>query len=92
MDELEVTIERWGAGHAELVDALVGARILSAAAREEQRAGALYDALGIVPHDERYRLLELRDGRWGLFGVPREGERFALESVSPREPLKWRAR
>lgn len=70
----------------------MGAHLLGGRAQEEDRAGALYDALGIVPGDDRYRLVELRDGRWALLGMPRDGERFAVESAAPSEPITWRAR
>jgi hypothetical protein len=94
MDELDdlVTIVRWGSVPDSIAEVLGGSRELPPRVQDDERAGLLYDALGVVAGDERFRLLELKDGRWGLFGRPVEGERFAVESFAPEPPNTIRMR
>jgi hypothetical protein len=94
VDELDdlVTIVRWGSVPDSISEVLGGSRELPPRAQDEDRAGLLYDALGVVAGDERFKLLELKDGRWGLFGRPVEGERFAVESSGPPSPNTIRVR
>ena len=39
----------------------------------------LFDALNVYPSDRAYHLAQHDDGRWGLFGPPDKGEKYAVE-------------